>query len=495
MILYYMSQEHVTLKNIEDSHLTNFPDATAMERTTTIIQDQLMVRINGTLPDISTLGTEEKSERAAEVKKQQDTNTNTSCSLFAKIETGQKMFHLLVDIGQGVVKSIERDLGFRSSSSSSSTSFIPDALLITHSHDDHVKELPKLVNQVHQEDKSKQSLKIFCTRECRDQIIKKLPQLTEKTNNNINNNNGVSFSVIQPDESFQIGPFSIMPILADHGDNSPAGSVIYIVKLLDRKIIIGWDFLSLPNVNENLLWKPDLLILGTQTYNPHPETGMICVSDAYNLVRRWNAKECYIVHYSGLNDFKEASNQWFRGPVKAMTTDELQSVINSHLQVTGDNGKFRITVAKEGMVWTGKEQQQQQHQVYDESKPIGKVLEIESLQKYILKIENIDRDHKLKLIVEDMVNRFNFEFVRPTKDGNGNDGILYAEGEKGMMAKGPQLRIEIVPSESQNESSTIKIRVSKGGKKDVFKDDIYVNNIDAQRLRRYIKENFVAGTK
>jgi acid stress-induced BolA-like protein IbaG/YrbA len=69
-----------------------------------------------------------------------------------------------------------------------------------------------------------------------------------------------------------------------------------------------------------------------------------------------------------------------------MTTDELQSVINSHLQVTGDNGKFRITVAKEGMVWIGKEQQQQQQQIYDESKHIGKVFEIESLQKYILKI-------------------------------------------------------------------------------------------------------------
>ena len=64
-----------------------------------------------------------------------------------------------------------------------------------------------------------------------------------------------------------------------------------------------------------------------------------------------------------------------------------------------------------------------------------------------------------------------------------------------MMAKGPQLRMEVVPSESQKESSTIKIRVSKGSKKDVFKDDIYVNNTDAQRLRRYIKENFVAGTK
>ena len=85
--------------------------------------------------------------------------------------------------------------------------------------------------------------------------------------------------------------------MADHGDNSPSGSVIYMVKLANHKVIIGWDFLSLPNVNENLLWNPDLVILGTQSYNPHPQTGMISVSEAFELVRRWNAKECYIVHY------------------------------------------------------------------------------------------------------------------------------------------------------------------------------------------------------
>ena len=50
----------------------------------------------------------------------------------------------------------------------------------------------------------------------------------------------VSFNVVQPDETFQVGPFSVMAILADHGDNSPPGSVIYIVKLLDKKIIVGW---------------------------------------------------------------------------------------------------------------------------------------------------------------------------------------------------------------------------------------------------------------
>ena len=446
----------------------------------TIVEGKLIVRINGTLPDISTLGSEEKSERVAEIKRQ-DTITNTSCSVFAKIETDQKIFHMLVDIGQGIVKSIEKgamDLGFKSSS------FTPDALLITHSHDDHIKELPILVNKLNEEEKSREkSLVIFCSAECRDQVIKKFPQLSEKTSNN---SNRVSFNIVQPAETFEVGPFSVMPISADHGDNSPPGSVIYIVKLLNRKVIIGWDFLSLPNANQNLFWKPDLLILGTQSYNPHPQTGMISVSDAYDLVRRWNAKECYIVHYRGLLDFEEASNQWFRGPVKAMTTDELQNVIDSHLQVTGDNGKFRITVAKEGMVWTGKEEQLG----YDEEGAlIGKVLEIESLQKYILKIENVDRGHKLKLMVEDTVNRFNFEFVRPSKDGNSDD-ILYAQGEKGMMAKGPQLRMEIVPSKSQDESSTIRIRVSRGAKKDVFRDDIYVSDNDAQRLRRFIKENF-----
>ena len=92
-----------------------------------VIEGQLVVRINGTLPDISTLGSEEKSERAAEIKRQ-GISTNTSCSLFARVETAQKIFHMLVDIGQGIVKSIEKgtsDLGFNSSS------FIPDALLIT----------------------------------------------------------------------------------------------------------------------------------------------------------------------------------------------------------------------------------------------------------------------------------------------------------------------------------------------------------------------------
>jgi hypothetical protein len=49
---------------------------------------------------------------------------------------------------------------------------------------------------------------------------------------------------------FTTGPFTVIPVVANHGDSPSPSSVIYIVKYQD-KIIMGWDFLSLPNVDEN----------------------------------------------------------------------------------------------------------------------------------------------------------------------------------------------------------------------------------------------------
>jgi phosphoribosyl 1,2-cyclic phosphodiesterase len=457
----------------------------------------VVVRINGVLPDNSALGTAERSERAAEVK-QQNITSNTSCSLFAVSDTNQIIFHMLVDVGQGVVESVKKgipSLGFTSrTTAASSAPSIPDAVLITHSHDDHVRELPILIEKAKN---NLRDLQIFCTAECYDQIIKKLPQISSSSHSSCSSpkisNSGsghISFNMVKPDEIFETGPFSVTPVLAHHGTDSPSGSVCYIVKMLDNKIIIGWDFLSLPTTSEDLLWNPDLLILGTETYNSHPETGIVSVIEAFDIVRRWNAKECYIVHYSGLKDFEEAKNQWFRGPTKAMTTEELQKTIDSHLRLTGSSGKFKIKVATEGMVWTSKDKEQQhklsEQNLYNTNAPIGKVLSIESLQKYVLLIEKDTKDDKLKLMIEDRVNRYDLVFDKPHKDNN-NENILYAQGEKGMMARGPQLKLAII-EDPQYGNAAIRVNVSKG-KKTIFNDDIIIDKNDVIRLRKYIREN------
>ena len=468
-----------------------------------MLESQAIVRINGVLPDISILGDAEKSERAAEVKKTGMT-ANTSCSIFVKDKTttsssittnNNKVFHLLVDIGEGIVKSLEKiDLSpyrdFNDLTTKSAVIHLPDSVLITHSHNDHIKELPLLISKANQQSRA---LKIFCTKECHEQIVSKFPEISTT-------NNKVSFNVIQPNQPFEVGSISAIPILAYHGDNSPPGSVIYILKLPDKKkIIIGWDFLSLSaDVDQNLFWNPDLIILGTQSYNPHPETGLISVSDAFELVRRWNAKECYIVHYRGLMDFEDAKNQWFRGPTKAMNSEELQKTIDENLRVTGREGKFKITVAKEGMVWTAKSQEEQKVEGQEQPRQLssnGNVIEIESLQNYILRFEKEDRNDMLKLMIEDRINRFDLKFISPHIDRSNND-ILYAQGEKEMFSKGPELKVEIVSSQSspddeEEASSIVRINVFKG-KKSIFKNDIQLSRKDTEELRRYIRENFVA---
>lgn len=69
------------------------------------------------------------------------------------------------------------------------------------------------------------------------------------------------------------------------------------------------------------------------------------------MIKDWNAEECYVVHYRGLLDTKEARNQWFRGPTNSMTTEELQRVIDANLKKISSDDSFKMKVADEGMLW------------------------------------------------------------------------------------------------------------------------------------------------
>src|SRR5262245_49730191 len=67
------------------------------------------LRINGVLPEISKFATEGDSERAVEIRNT-TTPTNSSCSIISSThQNPSDYFHMLVDVGQGVVKSLQKN--------------------------------------------------------------------------------------------------------------------------------------------------------------------------------------------------------------------------------------------------------------------------------------------------------------------------------------------------------------------------------------------------
>jgi hypothetical protein len=369
---------------------------------------------------------------------------NTSLSVF------YQGFHLLVDAGNGVEESIKKG-------GSSSGEYIPNAILITNARRHHISDLPAL---------TKENSKVYCTPECSQQIAQELSTWASSSSSSL-------FSPINPGTPFEVGPFSVISVAADNSGDEPGlpGSVVYIIKAGARKIVAGWDFIKLLTADESIIWNPDLLVLGTETYNEHPSTGMISVSEAYNIVRRWKAKLCYIVHYSGEKDREDAKNQWHRGPAGPLSADELQKAIDGHLQVSGREGKFVIKVAKEGMTWSP------QAAVEEEEGPIGPRIEVDALDQHIFSIEKM-QDGKVAVTIEDSINRQTSEFINPKFDGSS----LHGDGIKSMMMKGPELNLSV-------SGNTVRIDMIKG-KKALFAGDLEVNEKDSKRIIRYLEENF-----
>jgi hypothetical protein len=376
--------------------------------------EDLQVRINGVLPDVDAGA------------------ANTSLSVF------YKGFHLLVDAGNGVPESIKN-------------TGMPDAILITSAKKHHTSGLASL---------AKDSTKVYCTAECGQLIAKELPSLAASLVN------------VSPGTPFEVGPFSVVPIAADNAGDKPGmpGSAIFVVKAGSRKVVAGWDFLKLINADDDLLWSPDLLVLGAETYNEHPSTGMISVSEAYDIVRRWNAKLCYILHYSGEKDREDAKNQWHRGPAGPLSPDELQKAVNDHLLVSGKEGKYAIKVAREGMTWSPAE-------AIEEEGPPGRRIEVDALDRHTLSIEKTD-DGKVALAIEDSINRMTLEFVNPKSGENS----LHGDGIRSMMMRGPELDLVV-------SGNAVRIDIVKG-KKAMFARDLPVSENDSKKIIRYIRENF-----
>lgn len=177
-----------------------------------------------------------------------------------------------------------------------------------------------------------------------------------------------------------------------------------------------------------------------------------------------------------------------------MTSEELQKMIDSSGPITSseDHYSFKIVVAKEGMTWHPETHLENATEQYNGNEKIGNELLIEGVEEYILKFEHSSINDDLKIMVEDRINRRDMSFARPRKDSN-NDNTVYGEAMKGgMRTRGPELRMEVINTISQSspsqDSAVVKMLAYKG-KKDVYRNEIGINNSDAVKLKRYIEEN------
>jgi hypothetical protein len=58
-------------------------------------------------------------------------------------------------------------------------------------------------------------------------------------------------------------------------------------------------------------------------------------------------------------------------------------------------------------------------------------------------MEKEGKEDKLRLTIEDSIKRYTLQFDRPRKDKS-NVLLVRAEGEKGMLARGPELTMELI---------------------------------------------------
>jgi hypothetical protein len=143
-----------------------------------------------------------------------------------------------------------------------------------------------------------------------------------------------------------------------------------------------------------------------------------------------------------------------------------------------------MKVADEGMLWKRRKND-------SEKEVISNSIKLEGLDNFLLRIDNDYENDMIKIIIEDKINRYDLRFIRPHLDFN-NKNIHYAAGEKGMLAKGPELRMEIIPGDHQQQSAWFLDIDTFRGRKKVFKGMISLSDLDGNKLQNFLNEKYAS---
>ena len=266
-------------------------------------------------------------------------------------------FHFLVDAGSPCVESIIQKNILK----------VPDALFITHSHNDHISDLDKLVHsRIRGLDIQSIPLKplpIICTEKClnhpeyglkekfkdyNDEIDwKPITSFDEWHSLNKSNGNIIPSNQIKSHEDFYKMEFKALPV--NHSPDAP-GACLYIFheKTTHKKLIISGDFHSLnDNIINNKDFKdPSLIILETNNIKAWEEDHTNWENNKKlikNLKTDKNKTLVLISHTSGYEDYKQG--YYDRIPIDKDWVEEIENFnapYNITVELAKDGKRYKI---------------------------------------------------------------------------------------------------------------------------------------------------------
>jgi phosphoribosyl 1,2-cyclic phosphodiesterase len=276
----------------------------------TVATTELLLRVNGIQAAFGIeLGFD--SPRANEGRSTDPyRQANASFSLVQK-RGGEIVRHTLIDVGMGVVPSL---LEFEHTHNV----HVINEVFITHPHFDHFAQLDWLSMALLRNTRQDQPrpLPIYASPLCWENGPNRVfRHLAERSD----------YRALQAGTAVILGDLKLTPFAVDHNQSAP-GAMGFVVEHADRKVIITGDFLRIPNEDNPLFFGADVAFLDANTWHPAERTGHQSVLGNLRLIKKWQPKRTYIVHYSGYED-REHPDDPVNGPMEfGRLRDELRRV-------------------------------------------------------------------------------------------------------------------------------------------------------------------------
>jgi len=220
-----------------------------------------------------------------------------------------------------------------------------DALLITHSHTDHINGLDEL--SALRRSEWVDSIPAYATESAWGEIMKRFGYLVGNEGEGRLFIRRLAFPGVQ-----LVGlQTNVTPFKVEHGPTAP-GAVGYIFQDGDKKVVYTGDFYDVP-IRDERLKEPDLLIMECNWYNEprtQPKTSWhMSFQRALSFIQSWSPKRVVLVHISH-EDFTRTPLNTPIGTIPKNHAEWQLSVNRKRNQV--GLGGLPIEVSYDGMVVT-----------------------------------------------------------------------------------------------------------------------------------------------